>query len=88
MDRGCGWLGVEAKPWPFRTASPTATGDPPPEGAEPTTEHGTTSLLLGVGQGVASQSLGPVTAAHRKGGLAAAGSGLRQVPHPIRLKGA
>lgn len=30
MDRGCGWLGVEAKPWPFRTASPTATGDPPP----------------------------------------------------------
>lgn len=36
----------------------------------------------------ASLPLSPVTAIHRKGGLAAAACGFQQVPHPAGLKGA
>lgn len=66
---------------------PTATGDAS-GGAEPTVDCGTTSLLPGVGQGAVSSPLSPVAAIHRKGGSAAAASGLRQVPQSVGLKGA
>lgn len=78
---GCSCLGVQGKPGPFRAAAPTATGDPS-EGAEPTAECGTTSLLLGGGQGAASQLLSPVTAIHRKGGLAAQPRDSGRFPSP------
>lgn len=63
------WLvGCGREAWAFQSSIPTATGDPS-EGAGPTTGHGTTSLLLGVGQGATSQPLSPVTAIHRKRGF-------------------
>lgn len=49
MDRGCGWLGVEAKFWFFRIVFFIVIGDFFLEGVEFIIEYGIISFFFGVG---------------------------------------
>lgn len=70
-------LGVQGKPKPFRAASSTVTVASQKVQGPPS--RGTTSLLLGVGLGAASE---PEPTTHRKGDLTAAASGLGRLSIP------
>lgn len=81
------WLvGVQGKPGPFRAASPTVIGAPQKVQGPPRAWDHQSSPWSWAGCRLLVPE--PAIAIHRKGGWTAAASGLRQAPHPVRLKGA
>lgn len=74
---------LQKTPGPVGVTASTAPGDPGKVPAR--VDHRVASLLLGVGQGAAPE---PSCCRSQKEGLAAAASGLWQVPRAVGLEGA